>query len=211
MTDKPLLCGVILAAGASLRMGRDKALLAWPPDSANETLLSANIAALHRLCAEVLVVAGGNARELAPIVAICNAGMVVNPAPERGQFSSLQTGLRELVACGWNAAMITPVDSPPLCSESLEGLCAAYALAAARGVWAVAPEHNGRHGHPLVAGRPLIDAFLAAPVTSNAREVRHANAERLEYFSVSDATPGCDVNTPEQYLAAAKLRSAQVG
>jgi molybdenum cofactor cytidylyltransferase len=203
MTDKPVLCGVILAAGASARMGRDKALLPWPPGSASETLLKVNIDALRPFSAEVLVVAGHNAASLAPVVEACGARLVVNPDPERGQFSSMQTGLRELVARGWQAAMITPVDSPPLSHASLEELCQAFVLARKRQIWAVAPERNGRRGHPLIAGRELIDAFLAAPVTSNAREVRHANAERLEFFAVADVGLGCDLNTPEQYASAA--------
>ena len=31
MALAPSICGVILAAGVSTRMGRDKALLPWPP------------------------------------------------------------------------------------------------------------------------------------------------------------------------------------
>ena len=204
MADNPVFCGVILAAGESSRMGRDKALLPWPPSSQTETLLSANIAALRPFTAEVLVVAGRNAAQLASIVAACGARMVVNPAPERGQFSSLQTGLRELVARRWNSALITPVDNPPLGAASLENLCKAFSQAAAHGKWAVAPERNGRRGHPLVAGRALIDAFLHAAVTSNAREVRNANVDKIEFFFVPDLTLGRDLNTPEQYAAAEK-------
>ena len=86
------------------------------------------------------------------------------PAPERGQFSSLQIGLRELLDRGCNAAMITPVDCPPLGSASLERLHHAFLGALTAGFWAVAPENDGKHGHPLLVSRELIDAFLKAPV-----------------------------------------------
>ena len=205
MADNPVFCGVILAAGESSRMGRDKALLAWPPSSQTDTLLSANIAALRPFTAEVLVVAGHNAAQLAPIVAASRALLVVNPAPERGQFSSLQTGLQELISRGWNEALITPVDIPPLSAASLDNLCKAFSLTAARGKWAVAPERNGRRGHPLAAGRALIDAFLNAAVTSNAREVRNAYADRISFCPVPDMTLGRDLNTPEQYAAALQI------
>lgn len=193
---------MILAAGASSRMGTDKALLPWPPGApAGSTLLSAAILALLPFTSAVIVVAGTNADRVAPLVASCGASMVRNPAPERGQFSSLQIGLREVLARGCNAAMITPVDCPPLTAATLERLRAAFEKSLARGQWAVAPESNGRRGHPLFAGRALIDAFLNAPLTSNAREVKRAHAQSFDYVPVADLHLSADMNTPEEYAA----------
>ncbi len=204
MSTPPRLCAVILAAGESSRMGRDKALLPWPPNnSAGQTMLSAAIAALQPFVESVLVVAGANAESLAPVVAACGASLAINPAPERGQFSSLQVGLRAALDRGCHAAMITPVDCPPLSAASLRALHAAFAQALERGQWAVAPVNNGKRGHPLLAGRELIQAFLRAPVTSNAREVRRACAQHIEYVPVPDPLLTADMNTPEQYAATA--------
>jgi CTP:molybdopterin cytidylyltransferase MocA len=201
------LCGLILAAGESSRMGTDKSLLPWPPATLgssappSQTLLSAGILALRPLTRAVVVVAGKNAEAIAPIIDASGVFMARNPNPERGQFSSLQVGLRELLARGFDAAMITPVDCPPLRANSLELLCAAFAFALARGLWAVAPENNGEHGHPLLVNRELIDAFLAAPVTSNAREILHTHAEHIEYVPVPDSLARAGLNTPEEYAA----------
>jgi molybdenum cofactor cytidylyltransferase len=203
------LCGLILAAGESSRMGIDKALLPWPPPVAGasaaspQTLLSAAILALKPLTRVVVVVAGRNAEGIAPTVDAHGAFLVHNPAPERGQFSSLQVGLRELLARGCGAAVITPVDCPPLNAQSLGLLRTSFERALTRGLWAAAPENNGKHGHPLLASRELIDAFLSAPVTSNAREVLHAYAKRIEYVPVPDALVNAGLNTPEDYAALA--------
>jgi CTP:molybdopterin cytidylyltransferase MocA len=200
------VCGLILAAGASSRMGTDKALLPWPPaDTTGATLLSAAIAAIQPFTQEVVVVAGENAEKLACIVASSGASMVLNPNPERGQFSSLQIGLREVLGRGCDAAMITPVDCPPLSAASLELLRETFEQAFALGRWAVAPESNGRRGHPLLAGRPLIDAFLSAPVTGNARDVKHANAQHFEYVAVADHFLNADMNTPEEYAVVSSM------
>jgi molybdenum cofactor cytidylyltransferase len=213
MTGMPILCGLILAAGDSSRMGRDKALLPWPPapldeaPATGETLLSATIRALQPFTREVIVVAGKNLKALAPIVSACGAILAHNPQPGRGQFSSLQIGLRRVVELGCEAVVLTPVDAPPLQKSTLNCLLAAFDAALSEGRWAVAPEYNGKHGHPLWASRPLIEAFLQAPVTSNARAVRHAHAQSIEYLPVDDALVGAEMNTPAEYAALARTSS----
>ncbi|MGA2569269.1 MAG: nucleotidyltransferase family protein [Terracidiphilus sp.] len=210
MTGAPHLGGVILAAGESSRMGSDKALLLWPPPAPgsstlpSQTLLFAAIIALRPLTRAVVVVAGSNAAHLAPTADACGASLAVNAAPWRGQFSSLRVGLRELLVRGCDAAIITPVDCPPLSAASLELLVASFASALPRSLWAVAPENNGKHGHPLLVSRELIDAFLAAPATSNARAVLRTHPERIEYVPVLDALEKAGLNTPEDYAARAK-------
>jgi molybdenum cofactor cytidylyltransferase len=206
-------CGIILSAGFSTRMGRDKALLPWPPTASEspnfygQTLLTASIASLKPFADSILVVAGKNSLSLAPRIAASGANLVINPTPELGQFGSLQVGLRELLAHRHNAAIITLVDCPPLSVSTIKHLRTAFGLALAQGRWAVAPEHNGRSGHPLFANRPLIDAFLAAPISSNARQVKHSFSQFIERISVPDELLSVDVNTPEQYNALAKNQS----
>ena len=185
-------------------MGRDKALLPWPPGSptdGNQTLLTFSIQALKPFTESVIVVAGGNFDKLAPLAAANGALCAQNRTPERGQFSSLQVGLHELVLRGYDAAMITLVDSPPLALSSMQKLFAAFDEALSRGAWAVQPENNGKHGHPLLANRALIDAFLAAPAISNARAIKHQHAQLIESVPVPDKLLAVDVNTPEQYAA----------
>jgi molybdenum cofactor cytidylyltransferase len=197
-------CAVILAAGESSRMGRDKALLPWPPESSasvnRETFLSAAIRLFTPYVDVVLVVAGKNERDLAPIVYARGASLVVNPDPTRGQFSSLQAGLHEVLNRGRDAAMITLVDRPPVQPETIRFLARKFEQAA-QSVWATVPEYQGKHGHPILAGREMIEAFLRAPAGSNAREVEHANQERIAYIPVEDPFVATNVDTPEQYAA----------
>ena len=136
--------GVILAAGASSRMGTDKALLPWPPQAAGqpaskESFLSAAIRSFALSTDFVVIVTGRNADALAPVVYANGASIVTNPEPDRGQFSSLQLGLHEVLNRGRDAAVITLVDRPPVASATIESLLAAFEVAPAN-IWAAVPE-----------------------------------------------------------------------
>jgi molybdenum cofactor cytidylyltransferase len=205
MGRAPSLCGVILAAGASTRMGRDKALLPWPNEQLGGTLLSAAIRSLTSQTDLVIVVTGANTSQLAQVVYAQGAFLVENPLPERGQFSSLQVGLQDVLSRGRDAAVITLVDRPPVQPTTLQRLLLAFEAALDRTKdkrkWAVVPEISGKHGHPILASREMIEAFLRAPATSNAREVEHAHEEFIEYVPVNDPIVAVNVDTPEDYTA----------
>ncbi len=186
-------------------MGSDKALLPWPPVAgrvpfSGETFLSAAIRSLSSATDQVVVVVGNNEPELMPVVYAAGGSLVRNPSPEAGQFSSLRVGLQEVLNLGRDAAMITLVDRPPAGAAALGHLRAAFEAAASE-VWAVVPDYNGRHGHPFLAGREMIEAFLKAPATATAREVEHQHQLHVKYVPVSDPHVAMNVNTPEDYAA----------
>jgi molybdenum cofactor cytidylyltransferase len=199
------LAGVILAAGESTRMGRDKALLPWPPEENPSkaglgTLLSYNIEALNRVCDLVIVVAGNNETVLQSIVDASAGFLVRNPHPELGQFSSLQVGLRDVLNRGREAAMITLVDRPAPRTETLQELVDRF-LGRSHEIWAVVPSCQGKHGHPIVIAREMIEAFLRAPASSAARDIEHANQQRILYVPADDPAVVVNINTPEQYAS----------
>jgi molybdenum cofactor cytidylyltransferase len=194
MSLSPSYAGVILAAGASSRMGSDKALLPWR----NGTFLSSAINALQAVSDLVIVVAGHNQQSVAPTVYSNGAFLVTNRNPDDGQFSSLRVGLNEVLGRGRDAAIITLVDRPAPKVETIETLKQAF-LAAPDHIWAVVPEFNSRHGHPFIAGREMIEAFLRAPSTSNAREVEHAHQEHILYLPVTDPLVAANVNTLQEF------------
>ena len=203
MSRGPSFCAVILAAGESTRMGRDKALLPWPPlggaqPASGQTLLSAAIQRLSSWNDMVFVVVGKNEANLAPVVYANGGEIVLNPAPERGQFSSLQVGLHEVLSRGRDAAMVTLVDRPPAEAATLQILRDAFAEAPPH-IWAVIPEHAGRHGHPILIGREMIEAFLRAEPSATAREIQKQNQEHIQYVAVNDPWTAANLNTPEDY------------
>ncbi len=196
MGRAPAFCGVILAAGESSRMGRPKALLPWGRD----TFLSAAIKTLTAYTDMVIVVAGRNRPQIEPIVDANAAFLVVNHQPERGQFSSLQIGLQEVLNRGRDSAIVTLVDRPPAAPATVHHLRNEYLrLIRDDKIWTVVPDFNGQHGHPIVVGREMITTFLDAPADANARDLMHANPSRIAYVPVNDPYVAMNIDTPEDY------------
>jgi molybdenum cofactor cytidylyltransferase len=185
-------------------MGRDKALLPWPPSGgqapAKDTFLSAAIRSLSSSADFVVIVAGKNESALAPVVYAHGASLVVNPDPSQGQFSSLRVGLQEVLNRGRDTAIITLVDRPAASTSTVLHLREEFE-AAAQNVWAVVPEFSGKHGHPYIAGRELIEAFLRAPSDATARDIEHRHQPHICYVPVDDPFVVTNVNTPEDYAS----------
>ena len=211
MSRAPSFAGVILAAGESSRMGTDKALLPWPPAAAGQppsgqTFLSAAIHSFALSTDFIVVVAGKNEAALAPIAYANGASIVINPDPSRGQFSSLQAGLRELLNRGRDAAIVTLVDRPPASTATVQSLREVFE-AAGNDIWAVIPEFSGKHGHPFLVGREMIEAFLHAPPTSTARDIEHQHQDRIRYIPVDDPNVTLNIDTPDDYAKLSALTS----
>ena len=226
-----MIAGIILAAGASSRMGRPKALLEYR----GETFAGRLVRVLSKVCDPVIVVLGHHAdaiRERAgvreptykplPMVAargrrsfesatertatagsyptgevIKQATFVVNPDPDRGQLSSLQTALGA-VPDEAEGFLFTPVDCPTVSEETVAKLVGML------GGDIVIPRYEGRRGHPVCVPRSLVAAFLALAPTEQTRVVVNQNADRVVYVDVDDPGILADIDDPEAYRALAQ-------
>jgi len=189
------LAGVILAAGASSRMGQDKALLQYE----GRSFLAGAIRLLQNVCDFVVVVVGKNIDMLRPVIYENSAYLVVNPQPELGQFSSLRLGLQAVLDRGRDAACVTLVDRPPAQPGTVQSLKQHFLHSAPETTWAVVPQFEGKHGHPVIFGREMIELFLRAQPRDNAREIEHQHQSQIEYLDVNDARVVLNINTPEDY------------
>jgi CTP:molybdopterin cytidylyltransferase MocA len=187
-----VIAGIILAAGASSRMGTPKALL----DYRGETFVGRLVRVVGTSCNPVIVVLGYHADMLRQQVP-ATATIVINPDPSRGQLSSLQTGLAALPADADGFAFI-PVDSPAVAEDTVAKLARAFDQRSPSTLFVI-PRQSGKRGHPVLAARSAAAEFLALPPTAEAREVVHAHVDRTEYVDVDDSGIFTDVDDPEAY------------
>ena len=186
-----MIAGIILAAGASSRMGSPKALLEYR----GETFVHRLVRVLSAVCDPVIVVLGYHADALRP--AISHATIVVNSAPERGQLSSLQTGLAALPAAA-DGFLFTPVDSPAVEPATVERLAAAFRHRDPA-LQLVIPRYLGKRGHPVFATRAIANELSALPLTAQARDVIHGHLDDTLYIDVDDAGVLTDIDDREAY------------
>jgi len=186
-----VIAGIILAAGASSRMGSPKALLEYQ----GETFVNRLVRVLSSACDPVIVVVGYHAEQIGERVQ--GATVVVNPDPSRGQLSSLQTGLRAAPADA-DPVLFTPVDSPSVEASTIARVVEAFRSRDANTLLVI-PRFHGKRGHPVCAAREVIAEFLDLPVTSRAKEIVNRHQARTLYLEVDDPGVLADIDDPEAY------------
>jgi molybdenum cofactor cytidylyltransferase len=180
--SKGPVAAVVLAAGASARMGRPKAFLEFR----GETFLGRLVRIFGYFCGEVIVVASG-------AMEVRGARVVLNPAPERGMLSSLQCGFAA-VNPDTAAVAFTPVDHPLVLESTVNRIIQGW-----RGELLRIPTFDGRRGHPVLMARPLIAEFLALPDGAQARDVIHRHEPDIRYIDTNDPGVVRDIDTPADY------------
>jgi molybdenum cofactor cytidylyltransferase len=166
-------------------MGRPKALL----PIGDSTFLSRLIHLYAKHCAPVIVVFGHGAADLQRAFAHeTGVKFAVNPEPDRGQLSSLQTGLALTEA----DVLFQPIDYPAVLESTVATLAQTEAPLAI-------PVHEGRRGHPVRIARAIARELLALPVTAQARDVIRSHYGEAAFVPVNDPGTVTDIDTPEEY------------
>lgn len=183
---------IVLAAGASTRMGRPKALL----QAGGNTFIGAILGTLREAGVPdaVVVIREGDAPVIAEVAASGFGRTVTNLRADEGQLSSLIAGLDAIDGPAIDGALVTLVDVPWITSSSVRVLLARAAVSDAPILRAV---YQGRHGHPVIFKRRLFDELRQADPSAGAKAVLRANT--IEDVEVPDPGVAEDIDTPEDY------------
>jgi CTP:molybdopterin cytidylyltransferase MocA len=185
---------IVLAAGASSRMGSPKPLLACRGGTFLGSLLS-TLGQVEGVAARIAVL-GHQAAQVRRGVDLAGARAVTCRGWRGGMLSSLRCGLRAALAQdhALEAALICHVDQPALWPSTPARLLSAFR--AGRGDVLVAT-HAGRCGHPVLLARPFIDRLLSARRSWTLAEAIAALAHRRSEVACPDPAVTQNVNTVE--------------
>jgi molybdenum cofactor cytidylyltransferase len=186
---------IVLAAGRSSRMGRAKASLPL----ADGTFLTRIVRTFRAAGVEdVIVVVGHDAEAIATTFAASglDARFVLNPEYDRGQLSSLVTGIAAIDRPGVAATLVTLVDVPLVSEHTVRAVVARYHSSRAA---IVRPTSGERHGHPLLIDRSLFAELRRADPGAGAKPIVRAHASAEGDLPIDDEGAFTDIDTEEEY------------
>ncbi len=184
---------LILAAGASTRLGRPKALV--PVGST--TLVGLAVKRLLQAgCTPVIVVTRASLQYEVTTQSV-EATVVVNKSPEEGRTGTVQCGLMALMGDKGQIprrVIVAPVDRPGWSSKDIPALMEQDVTSTL--------SYQGRAGHPLMLHGPDIEHVLAADPQTPLRDL-------ISPLPVEVSTPHLSLNidTPDDLLTLLQLES----
>jgi molybdenum cofactor cytidylyltransferase len=155
-----------------------------------------------------IVVAGHGLEQVREIAGTAGElTLVVNPDPDRGQTSSVKTGLGALPAAA-AGVLILPVDHPLVVPGDIVALCEA-ALADPES-WVVLPSYRRRAGHPVLVRRALVERIAALGDDEPLRGLLAEHRQRTRFVDRPHQGVRLDIDTPADLERAEALLAGRV-
>lgn len=202
-----MISAIILAAGASRRMGQPKLLLPWGGITVLEQVVSAFARAGIQ---DIRIVTGAERARIEEAVRHFAARYPVktihNEAYADGEMlSSLQCGLRALQTADSPDPQLVPLaaliglgDQPQVEERTVHLVRDAYHET---GIPLIVPSFKMRRGHPWLVARPLWTEVLNLPGSQSPRDFLNAHADQIHYVASDSPSILADLDTPEDYRA----------
>jgi CTP:molybdopterin cytidylyltransferase MocA/xanthine/CO dehydrogenase XdhC/CoxF family maturation factor len=189
------IAGIVLAAGTSSRMGRNKltAIVADKP-----LVRHAVDTALGAALDPVMVVTGHDDAALRAVLEDAPVIFVHNSKYAEGLSTSLRAGIAALPAhC--DGALILLGDMPAISADLVRRTVAAFQPSAGRTICVATAQ--GQRGHPVLWGRQLFAEIETLHGDSGARGLMAAHPEQVVEIEAGDESALIDIDTPQALKA----------
>jgi len=191
----PRIAGIVLAAGTSSRMGRNKLIESVRGKALVRSAVDA--AAASRLD-PVLVVTGHQADKIRTALADAPVMLVHNARFQEGLSGSLAAGV-EAVPEDCDGAMILLGDMPDISPALIDRMIAGFDPAGSRSI-CVASSRT-RRGHPVLWARRFFPDLMTLKGDKGGREILQAHADEVLEIETGDDAPLLDIDTVEALAA----------
>ena len=194
--------GIILAAGASTRLGRPKQLLRLRGKYLIEWVLDAALAS--RLAIIVLVLGHAHHKILQALGAKIEHAKLqieINPLYQKGQSKSLQVGLSKVMNT-YPAAMFLLADQPLVDASAIDYLLDSF-WSAEKDI--CIPTIDGKRGNPVTFTNTLYPQIMNITGDMGARRVIRSHPERILEIEINNPHLFMDIDTPQDLERIKKL------
>jgi molybdenum cofactor cytidylyltransferase len=191
----PKIGAVVLAAGASSRMGGNKLLTELDDKPMVRRIVEA---VLGSKTSPVIVVTGNKADAVRNALAECPISFINNPDFSIGLSGSLKLGLKALpVDC--DGAVVVLGDMPAVTPALIDNLVGAFAPAEGRAICVAT--HGGKRGNPVLFARRFFEKIESIEGDVGARGLIGAYPELVCHVEADSDAPLIDIDTPEDLAA----------
>jgi len=198
-----MLAAIVLAAGASRRMGTPKALLTHGGEPFLSGILKAAYAAgIERRVA----VLGYMADKILSVIDLTGVQVVRSTELDAGPIGSVRAGISAVGNHPVDGILVWPVDRPRVHVETVRALVERFEQT---GGPIVVPRFQGRRGHPVIFAKALFEELRQAPNDQGARAVVRRDQARVVEVEVDDPGVVEDINTPDDYRKLVREENAR--
>ncbi|NUM53592.1 MAG: nucleotidyltransferase family protein [Candidatus Hydrogenedentes bacterium] len=199
-----MIAAVVLAAGASLRMGEQKLLLPFGDSTVIGHVVDQVIASeIDR----TVVVTGHNRARIESALAGRPVALVHNENHAEGMLSSVRCGLAAIPE-DVHAFLIVLGDQPNVTSSTVDALIEAF-RSGQHGI--VVPACGDRTGHPLVVASRFRNAIMSRFDAVGLRGLLREHPGEVQRLDVPDSGVMFDMDTPEDYERERARRNQSCG
>lgn len=191
----PRVAGLILAAGRSSRMGRNKLLIEI---GGRPLLCRVADMLLASQATPVVMVIGHDAAAIRGAVSGLPVILVDNRDYSDGMATSLKAGVGGLPNDA-DGVIVCLGDMPGIERELVDRMIAAFDPADGRDI--IVPCHGGRRGHPVLLGRRHFHELCALTGDRGARTVIASHPKQVVEIEAADTTIFADIDTPDALAA----------
>ncbi|HVW75557.1 MAG TPA: NTP transferase domain-containing protein [Rhizomicrobium sp.] len=192
------IAGIVLAAGMSSRMGRNKLTL---PLDGKPLVRHAVEAALAGKLDPILVVTGHDAASMRDALDGLPVRFIHNDAFADGLSTSLRAGIA-MVPQGCDGAMVLLGDMPAIDPELIGRLTEAFDPSQSRAICVATA--GGERGHPVIWGRQFFAAIDQLRGDVGAKSLMARYPDQVHEVETGDGAPLADIDTPEALAAYAR-------
>jgi molybdenum cofactor cytidylyltransferase len=190
MAEIPVL---LLAAGASRRMGQPKQLLPW----GGNTLIEHQVHSLKKIQNPVFVVLGSNSGLIAPLLEKLRVNIIINDNWEKGMGNSISCGMGAVVNELKSPAgvLITLLDQPLIPVGHYERMISLFSQGFQQII--VSGSKSGWKGVPALFDSYYFEELTRLDGDSGAKKIIENNPEKITAIPCKECLE--DIDTPESY------------